>query len=142
MMHHPRCLDPDSRSGDHPIGDDPEGCRFGREGHCRMCPERGQRDPRAVWAARLESLAAAVANGYPVEQILVENPDEAAMLWPVGEREWIGRDSRWAERAAYWASMHTQKLIKDLLRDLHDARAALTAAALSEGPDEGSDDAR
>lgn len=73
---------------------------------------------------RLRSLAASVEHGYPVALVMEKNPEEAAVLWPESEREWIPRYGGWASRASYHASMATSDLIRELLTELHDARNA------------------
>lgn len=107
-MHHPMC------------SEESVPCRLGDEGHCPSCPHRGRSDARWVLVSRLRSAAYSVEKGYPHDQI---EPDLAALLWPEGEREWIERNDEWVTRARYWASIRTQDLIRELLREIVDLRA-------------------
>ena len=95
-------------------------CKLGREGHCSECPHRGQHDARWILCQRVRSAAASVEHGFPHDQV---PSDLADILWPESEREWIEREGCWIERARYWSSIHTQRLIRELLRDLYDARS-------------------
>lgn len=127
-MHHPSCIDPGTQNA----GEEPweaGNCLLGREGHCRKCPHRGQSDPRWSFVYRLQVMASSVegcaSRGHdPRELIDRADPDVAARLWPESEREWIERENRWVERACYHAAMATTALIRELLTELHDAKAA------------------
>ena len=116
-----------------------ESCKLGRDGHCSECPFRGSHDERWKRVSRLRMWAASVGNApypYPPSLVIEKDPTSAALLWPLEQRDWIDRDNCWVERARYWASMHTQELIRQLLREAYDSRQREIAERVEGADDE------
>lgn len=118
-MHFPQCV-MESRN-----------CLLGEEGHCAQCPHRGLRNnPRYILVQKLKMWAYSMEKGHSVSGAREQmGPELAAILWPEKEREWIEREDRWVECASYHAEMAAKALMKELLRELHDAREALSNLA-------------
>jgi hypothetical protein len=137
VMHLPRCIDPQSQTGPPPEFEPAGSCRLGQEGHCRKCPHRGQDDPRRDMIARAGGYAPG-SDHYDEASYTIRPDTEwpggrtmdeavADFLWPPHERGWLERDGRWAERAAYHLAVAEQELVRELLREIFDLRAALAS---------------
>jgi hypothetical protein len=124
-VHHPRCLDPKSQDNSisHPEKNEINSgnCRLGDLGHCLKCPYRGLKDARWIFIQSLNMWAAAAQRWGSRTELLEKMPkDIQSLLFPPTELEFIEREDAWAKRAKYHAVIHTNELIKELLREIHD----------------------